>query len=94
MGFSRQEYWSGVLCPLLGIRTDLGTQGACKHEHAWVHKQAGSSKAENTTEASGDGEGQTKQLLGRWPSAADGQDGQAEALSTGPDSGSGGMGPP
>lgn len=59
-------------------------KGACKHEHAQVHKQASSSKAENTTEASGDSEAKQNSCSVAGPQLLSGQDGQGEALSTGP----------
>ena len=39
MGFSRQEYWSGLPCPPLG---DLPTQGSNPHLLCLLHWQAGS----------------------------------------------------
>ena len=45
MGFSRQEYWSDLPCPVLGDLPDLGiflTQGSNPHLLALLHWQAGS----------------------------------------------------
>ena len=39
MGFSRQEYWSGLPCPPLGI---FQTQGSNLHLLSLLHLQAGS----------------------------------------------------
>ena len=39
MGFSRQEYWSGLACPLPGI---FRTQGSNPHLLGLLHGQAGS----------------------------------------------------